>query len=496
MPGPQTHALESKADIVFYGGAAGGGKTDLLLGAALDHKRTIIFRREFTQLSAIVDRSREVFGDFAKYNGKGYWRWNNEPRKVEFGSCQHIGDENKYQGQPHDLICFDELPHFAEIQFRTIIGWLRTADPKQRVRVLAAGNPPLQPEEEWVVQFFAPWLDPTHANPAAPAELRWYAMVKGIDTEVDDNRPFVIINGEITYNFEPSEFKPIEIIKPLSRTFIPASVENNPYYMASGYVNQLAALPEPLRSKLLYGNFNAGKDDNPWQVIPSAWVLAAQERWKQRVATVGKPTTRMTAMGIDVARGGKDKTILSPWYDNFMDEQELHAGSTTPDGPAVAGLCINCRDIKRGDTNTRLNIDIIGVGTSPYDCLVSMHGQQTYAMNGSEGTDARDKAGLLGFVNSRAQWWWQFREALDPSSGQDICLPPSRTLYVDLCTPRWKPTARGIQIEAKEDIIKRIKRSPDEGDSCVYGHAQKYYDNWGLVEHMRRQVEEQKKQGG
>lgn len=493
LPGPQTHALNSEADVLFYGGAAGGGKTDLLLGAALQHRRTILFRREFPQLNAIIDRSREIYSHRGRYNGKGYWWLDSRTRKIEFGSCQHVGDEQKYQGQPHDLILFDELPHFAESQFRTIMGWLRSADPLQRCRVICAGNPPMQPDEEWVVQYFAPWLDPDHPNPARPGELRYFAMVNGEEIEVPNKRPFVVVNKEIIYDFIPANFRPTQIIRPLSRTFIPASVEDNPHYMASGYVNQLASLPEPLRSKLLYGNFAAGKEDNAWQVIPSEWVRLAQERWKKRVAEQGKPTTPLSSIGIDVARGGKDKTILTPRWDNFFDEQESHQGTATPDGQAVAGLAIMCRDNKNGNANTKINIDIIGVGTSPFDWTKSLHAE-TYGMNGSEATEARDKTGMLGFINCRAQWYWQLREALDPASGQDICLPPSRTLAIDLCTPRWKLTARGIQIESKEDIIKRIKRSPDEGDSCVYAHAQKYYAGWGFMEVMREEYEKQQAQ--
>jgi hypothetical protein len=64
--------------------------------------------------------------------------------------------------------------------------------------------------------------------------------------------------------------------------------------------------------------------------------------------------------------------------------------------------------------------------------------------------------------------WWQFREALDPKTGKNIALPPDSALKADLCTPLWKLSAQGIQIESKEDIIKRLGRSPDRGDAVVY----------------------------
>jgi len=48
---PQIKAYVSEADILYFGGAAGGGKSDLLLGLALTaHKKSIIFRREYLQL--------------------------------------------------------------------------------------------------------------------------------------------------------------------------------------------------------------------------------------------------------------------------------------------------------------------------------------------------------------------------------------------------------------------------------------------------------------
>lgn len=81
------------------------------------------------------------------------------------------------------------------------------------------------------------------------------------------------------------------------------------------------------------------------------------------------------------------------------------------------------------------------------------------------------QSGRLTFVNQRALWWWRLREALDPSSGEDLAIPPDRELLADLCSPKWKLMTRGIQVEPKEAIVKRIGRSPDKGESLVYARG-------------------------
>ncbi|MEG0176056.1 MAG: hypothetical protein RR721_21065, partial [Aeromonas sp.] len=61
--GPQLSAYNSPADIVFYGGSAGGGKTDLLLGLSLtSQEHSIIFRREAVQLVGIEERMAKIIG--------------------------------------------------------------------------------------------------------------------------------------------------------------------------------------------------------------------------------------------------------------------------------------------------------------------------------------------------------------------------------------------------------------------------------------------------
>jgi len=441
---PQTRALESPADELFYGGAAGGGKSDLLLGAALTrHRRSVVFRREFKQIKALEDRCREMLDGRAGYNAQDRrWRLPGG-RLLEFGACQHEGDEEAWQGRPHDLKAFDEITHFTERQYRFLTTWLRTTEPGQRCRVICAGNPPTGAEGDWVLRYWGPWLDEAHPRPARPGELRWYAAIDGKDTEVEDGAAF--------------DWKG-EAVTPKSRSFIPSRVEDNPYLIATGYKATLQALPEPLRSRMLEGSFKAGREDDPWQVIPGDWVAAAQQRWRARA----KPKTPMTALGLDPARGGRDETVMIARHDNWFAQPLAYPGAETPDGPAVAALAVAAMRNGCG-----VVVDVIGVGASVYDHL-SGNGVPCLAFNGAERSMARDRTGSMGFINKRAEWWWRMREALDPAGGQEIALPPDARLRADLCAPRWRLAARGIQIEAKEEIIARIGRSPDRGDAATY----------------------------
>ena len=470
LPGPQKAALESKADILLYGGAAGGGKSDLLLGAARSGQfEAIVFRRVFPNLEKLIKRSKEIYDPAgataeAFNETKSRWRFENA-QEVRFASMQYEKDKFNYQGQAYDFHGFDEITEFTQDQFRFVTNWNRSARPGQRTRIVCTCNPPMTGEGEWIIQYWGPWLDPTHPRPARPGELRWFTTLGGEDIERPDGEAF-LQDGQL--------------VTPRSRTFIPAKVQDNPYLASSGYLATLQALPEPMRSKMLFGDFSAGREDNPWQVVPTEWVRLAQERW----VSGKKPETPLSALGIDVARGGKDKTILTPRHDNWFGEQLCYPGASTPDGPAVATLVIKALN---GSTTARANVDVIGVGTSVYDCLRVSH-PNTIAMNGAEGSDARDKTGQLGFVNSRAEWWWKMREALEPGSGQELALPPDRELLVDLCTPQWKVTARGIQIEGKDDIIKRLGRSPDKGDSCVYAHAIKHLPGAGWMGFMETEA--------
>lgn len=445
LPGPQTEALESEADIVLYGGAAGGGKTDLAIGLALTkHRRSIIYRREGTQLQGILDRMSDILGSWDGYSGQ-YRLWRRGNQQIEFGSCPHPGDERKYQGRPHDLIVFDEAVHFTEHQVRFLMGWLRTTLPYQRCRVVFTSNPPTGADEQeedpdWLIRYFAPWLDNNHPRPAKPGELRWYAIVDGEEREVASGESFT--HGG-------------ETIKPRSRTFIPARVQDNPYLMGTEYESQLQALPEPLRSQMLQGDFTAHMGDNPWQVIPSGWIQAAQDRWEK-----GKHG-KMDSMGVDPARGGKDETVIARRHGTWFDELIAYPGAQTPDGPTVSAIVFaQARD------GASIHVEVTGIGSSVYDHMQA-NSKSVVAFSPADKSEAMDESGALRFANKRAELWWRMREALDPKNGHEIALPPDPMLRADLTAPRWKLLAQGVQVESKDDIKRRLGRSPDRGDAVV-----------------------------
>lgn len=455
MPGPQLAAFLSPADILLFGGAAGGGKTDLLLGCAgLNHYRSVIFRRVYPSLRSIVDRSRGMFnpeGSVAgldRYNESLHrWRLGGTAfsPQIEFASLQHEKDVLQQQGQPRDYYGFDELTEFTEYQFRFVTGWNRTTRPGQRCRIVATCNPPTTKEGRWIISYFAPWLDEKHPKPAVPGELRWFTTIGGRDHEVDGPDP-VVINGET--------------IIPKSRTFIPASVHDNPYLVRSGYVSTLQALPEPLRSILLYGDFKAGIEDDPWQLIPTAWVRDAQARWRN---VGGKPPAgaRMDQMGVDVSRGGKDRTVLTPRYGNFFGAQKAVPGRMVEDGDRVVQLVVEATPI-----HTIVVVDVIGVGSSAFDGLKGR--RSAFAMNGAAACNWRDKSNKLTFVNMRAGFHWKMREMFDPANGYNPAIPDDPELLADLTAATWELTRTGIKIEAKEDIAERLGRSPDKGESLMY----------------------------
>lgn len=443
---PQCMAWESQADQIGFGGAAGGGKSDLALGMALEggHERVQVFRREGTELGALIDRAAEILGTRQGLGGKPPV-WRNPTRTcriIEFCSAPNLGDEQKFQGRPKDLLVFDEATNFLESQVRFMLTWLRTTTEGVRTRLLLTFNPPVNVEGRWVLKFFAPWLDKKHPRPAKPGELRWFATIGDHEVELETGAPFKDDKGRL--------------VQPKSRTFIPSRATDNKYLMRTGYMDQLDSLPEPLRSQMRDGDFQAGVEDDPYQVIPTAWVELAQKRWKAKDV---KPS--MDSIGVDVAMGGRDNTILQRRHGTWFDTPIVRTGLESRDGPTIAGWVIAAQR-----NQAVVHIDVFGVGAEPYAHLMQCN-VQVVGVNGGEKTVETTSAGKLGFFNVRSLLWWRMREALDPNANNGIALPPDPRILADLCAPTWQPVGGKIKVEGREDIIKKIGRSPDFGTAVI-----------------------------
>jgi hypothetical protein len=452
--GPQAAAYACPADELFYGGQAGGGKTSLGLGLALTaHRRSLILRRISKDAIKLAEQVAAILGCRDGYNGQ-LQRWRlplpdgADERLIQFAGCELEDDKQRFKGDPYDLVYFDEGTDFLVSQYRFIIGWNRSADETQRCRVVVGSNPPTTPEGLWVIRHWSPWLDPLHPHPAGPGELRWFTTgADGADVEVTDRGPHVV-NGEA--------------VLARSRTYIPARLADNPDLRETGYAAVLAGLPEELRRAYRDGNFAAGLKEDDYQVIPTAWIEAAQRRWRAD----GGRGAAMTAIGIDVAQGGADFTVLAARHGGWYAPLVRKPGRETRDGSAVAAAVVALRRDR-----CVVVVDVDGGWGGDTVARLKDNGIPVTGFKGSAASLAKSRDSQYRFYNKRAEAWWRMREELDPNHdfGSALALPPDASIKADLAAPRYEVTARGIKIEDKNQIRKRLGRSPDDGDAIVMG---------------------------
>jgi hypothetical protein len=97
-PGPQTDGYHCLADILFFGGAAGTGKTQLLLGlAGTQGRKSIIFRRTFQALLDIETRAVALYGHREYHRQRRIFELRG--RTIELGAVANFGDEHNYDSE-------------------------------------------------------------------------------------------------------------------------------------------------------------------------------------------------------------------------------------------------------------------------------------------------------------------------------------------------------------------------------------------------------------
>ena len=221
--GPQTEFLAASETDVLYGGAAGGGKSYAMLVDPLRYAhraahRALIIRRSMPELRELIDKSRELYPK--AFPGCKYREvekmWNfPSGAKIEFGFLERDADVYRYQGQAYSWIGFDEITHLpTEFSWNYLASRLRTTDTEIVPYMRCTANPG---------GVGAHWVKKRYIDPCDPNE-----------------------------SFEGEDG--------LTRKFIPAKLDDNPYLAYDGrYEKMLMALPPTQRKQLLEGNWDVNE---------------------------------------------------------------------------------------------------------------------------------------------------------------------------------------------------------------------------------------------
>lgn len=253
------------------------------------------------------------------------------------------------------------------------------------------------------------------------------------------------------------------------------------------------------RVKVL-GMFPKEGDD---MLIPMHWVELANERWEKwnKDSEKGQLSEHnpMTALrlGVDVAAEGADNNAMAYRYDWLITRIDSWTSKGEENNlPYLTGLIANTLKIS---SNGIALIDTIGVGVGVFQNLKEMKEVETsnqpdivqerpsgrrvrkisvagrvFSAKSSYMTDYRDKTyvdertGLIEMLNARAYMHWTFREWLNPLNNTGAALPPDAELMEEITAVKYSYRGNGkLQIEAKEDIKKRIGRSPGKFDAVL-----------------------------
>lgn len=215
----------------------------------------------------------------------------------------------------------------------------------------------------------------------------------------------------------------------------------------------------PLDFKIFYDcEFPEGGAEDA--LIPPEWIELAVAQYKN-----GGVGGEKKQSGIDVARFGRDASVYAHRVGGDLRPLKVERKMDTMQVSGWAGGLIE------QDEPEITNVDVIGIGAGVYDRLDEM-GYAVAPINvGASPTDEEKKQ---KFYNLRAEIFWHLREVFRPENGRSsIAIPDDPELKQELGEIRYKYSSeRKIKIEEKDDMKRRIGRSPDKADAVALAFAE------------------------
>lgn len=430
-----------KYDRILYGGAMGGGKTYLICALAIllarmyPGSRWAIVRETHKKLvrNLLPTWERLAPAPFcAPINRQDMYVQCENGSRIEFVAIYEKEDPemNAARGLEVDGVLCDEINEISENAFHILITRKGRWTPRT-----AKNRPP---------EFLLATCNPTQEWPKA----MWY------DKWAQDRleAPFV---------------------------YIPATLADNPH-LPDEYVESLKYLPEEMKRAVVDGDWNFA--DDPYQLIRSAWIIAALNR---------QPQEGHVRLGLDVAFSERgDEQVFAEMNGNHLTDIRAMRGQSLPVTIEQVETMLLSGQVRAPD----VRIDGVGIGAG---VVQGLRHKGYHVTNFQAGGRSENKHPVFRFFNIRAEGWWNLRQGLDPHDpdywGMSInpALQKTRSLEFqrlvrDLIAPRYSvDSERVIKVESKKDIRKRISRSPDYADALMMAVA-KTSDSMGWLYDMSR----------
>lgn len=245
------------------------------------------------------------------------------------------------------------------------------------------------------------------------------------------------------------------------RYFLQSLVTDNPG-ISKEYIKNLENLDdESMKQRLLYGNWD-------YEIISNQLVLT---QWLENQITDNYDPKLPRKGAVDVAREGKDKTVASVWIGNtlvWLEEIDVPITESTDISGRIADRLVSFYSQWQVGYDD-IYIDAVGVGGGVIDALRA-RGWFARSYKGGEGVESNDQ--FTEYKNLRTYSYWQFRT--DIQGGKILIhkdCPHREELFRDLTAHEYEINDKMIILLEKEQVKRKIGRSPDFSDSVVMAHA-------------------------